>query len=131
VLERPQRAIQSLGGCGAGGANWLVLVLLGYVLPIVFSVLGAIYVYIRTVSDQTISAVLGTIVSLVAVGISLALYWIFRQEQLLAAASSEVLDNVIAEVDRQAWIKERLKEEPELEQRMEELREEYEREHPS
>jgi excisionase family DNA binding protein len=123
--------------------NWLMPVLLGYALPIFFSVLGAIYVYIRAVNDQAVAAVLGTIISGIAVGVSLAFYWWLRREQLEAEArrrvlgdigedlnhtsettarSNEVLDNVIAEVERrEAWLKEWLKENPELAQRMEEL----------
>jgi hypothetical protein len=46
--------------------------------------------------------------------------------------TEEALDKISAEMERrQAWFEERLKEEPELGQRMEELREEYEKEHPS
>jgi excisionase family DNA binding protein len=123
--------------------NWLMPVLLGYALPIFFSVLGAIYVYIRAVNDQAVAAVLGAIISGIAVGVSLTFYWWLRREQREAEArrrvlgdigedlnhtsettarSNEALDNVIAEVERrEAWLKEWLKENPELAQRMEEL----------
>jgi hypothetical protein len=135
-------------------ANWLIPVLVGYALPIVITGIGAIYVYIRAVNDQAVAAVLGAITSLLGLGLSLVFYLWFRQKQredeeqslvlsvikeslgdtnVNIARSNEVLDNAIAEAERwekqEAWLKERLKENPELEQRMEELWEEYEREH--
>jgi hypothetical protein len=107
-------------------------------------------------SDQAVAAVLGTIISGVAVGLSLTLYWQVRRRHqeaedrsrlvgyveamveglegvanVSSAMSSEALDSDIAEAKRQEWIEERLKEEPASEQRMEELNEDNEKEHPS
>jgi hypothetical protein len=123
---------------------------LGYALPILIAALGSVFVYIRAINDQAVAAVLGTIISGVAVGLSLTLYWQVRRrhqeaedrsrlvgyvEAMVAnvssAMSSEALDSDIAEAKRQEWIEERLKEEPASEQRMEELNEDNEKEHPS
>jgi hypothetical protein len=130
--------------------------LLGYALPILIAALGSVFVYIRAINDQAVAAVLGTIISGVAVGLSLTLYWQVRRRHqeaedrsrlvgyveamveglegvanVSSAMSSEALDSDIAEAKRQEWIEERLKEEPASEQRMEELNEDNEKEHPS
>jgi hypothetical protein len=150
--------------------NWLMPQLLGYALPILFSVLGAIYVSIRAINDQAVAAVLGTIISVLAVGLSLSFYWRLRRQQRQAEAHArwmqhhaerlqryldddtdqlgrlgefvrelkddagtidEALDKISAELDRrEAWFEERLREEPELGQRLEELVDEYRRERP-
>jgi hypothetical protein len=119
-------------------ADWLIPTLLGYVIPTVITVLGSIYVYIRAVNDQTIAAVLGTLTSLLALGLSRMLSRILRldREELKRQAEwqmsiHEALSGVVEAQHREAWFEERLKENPEMEQRMEELREEYEKEHPS
>jgi hypothetical protein len=52
-------------------ANWLIPVLLSYVLPIGITALGTVWVYIRAINEQVPTAVLGTIATLVAVGISM------------------------------------------------------------
>ena len=111
--------------------NWLVPALLGYVLPIVFTVLGSVWTYIRVNSGQVVLAGIGVGVTLFAVVVSVllaaTLRTSIRRVDTIRDNTQDWADKVTAEEEqRDAWLKEQ---DPEAMQRVEELTEEYDRVH--
>jgi hypothetical protein len=121
-----------------------LVAVIAWVLPLVVTAIGVFYVTLTTLNNQTISAVVGTISWALALAVSLYLNaalrrWQGREDELERALEefgermSAVGYNMGAlsdELERWvAWRRERLKDDPELEQREKALWEEYQREH--
>jgi hypothetical protein len=126
-------------------ANWVIPALVGYLFPLLITGVGAVYVYVSTINDDTLQAVLGTIISLAGLALSLSAAGWLRREQREARQRRRSMAELMMGMDgigeeigtiknelkrRQEWYKERLKDDPELEDRITELWEEYRRENP-